>query len=84
MMEHNHFELEEFLRTMGQEHLLSDFDKLSEEERLGFVKEIESVDFSVLNGQNFLITKIMTVLRRSRFFMRIARKKKRNRWNPSV
>ena len=57
MMEYNHLKLEEFLHTMGQEHLLSDFDKLSEEERLRLTKEIASVDFGVFERAKFFDNK---------------------------
>ena len=56
-MKYNHLKLGEFLHTMGQEHLLSDFDKLSEEERLHLTKEIATVDFSVFERAKFFDNK---------------------------
>ena len=57
MIEYDHLKLGEFLHTMGQEHLLSDFDKLSEEERLHLTKEIATVDFSVFERAKFFDNK---------------------------
>ena len=57
MIEYDHLNLVEFLHTMGQEHLLSDLDRLSREERERLSKEIASVDFSVFERAKFFDNK---------------------------
>ena len=51
-MTHN-TNLEAFLRSAGQEHLLSDFERLSAEERANLTKEITAIDFSIFERAKF-------------------------------
>ena len=52
-MAYDYSELAKFLCSIGQEHLLSGFALLSEEERRCFADEIRSVDFSIFDRTKY-------------------------------
>ena len=52
-MAYDYAELTKFLLSVGQEHLLSEFALLSEEERRRFADEIRSVDFGIFERTKY-------------------------------
>ena len=52
-MEYDRSNLETILRAAGQEHLLTDFERLSAQERNDFAKEITAIDFGIFERAKF-------------------------------